>query len=54
MTDTNQAGGKFVGIYLPPKLIEMLDREWKLRLYKSRTDMIRQVIAREIGYEPLA
>ena len=48
----NQSGGlKMVNVYLPPDMVKVLDRAWKLRDYESRTDMVRKVLAKEIGYE---
>ncbi len=40
-----------VNVYLPPDMVKVLDRAWKLRDYESRTDMVRKVLAKEIGYE---
>jgi hypothetical protein len=49
--ETQSEGLKMVNVYLPPDMVKVLDRAWKLRDYESRTDMVRQVLAKEIGYE---
>ncbi len=40
-----------VVIMMPRPLVEKLDEEWKRRLYESRSDLVRQLVAESVGYD---